>query len=932
MTNKLLQSIAILLMATTIYAQNSIEGQWKGKTQGGPNGPFEVVYDFKVEGESLKGTVSNPMGTSEIENGKLNGDEFSFDVSVRGRTMSNTGKVVSQRQILVSNNWMEMKLDKVPAGSASGKPYGRGKAKTTEIGYGKVSGSVVDVDSGEPIPFATIALISEEGVAKDGTIADENGNFSMRSIPSGNYKINVSFIGYQELSQNSIVITGKGESYDLGDLSLESVATELDEVVVESDRELIEEKVDRIVYNAEQDETTAGGDAVDVLRRVPLLSVDLDGNVSLRGSSNITVLIDNRPSTISANSIGDALRQIPADQIKSVEVITSPSARYDAEGTGGIINIITKKNNLQGASLNARTSAGIRGSSLGLNAGLRKGRTGLTLGGFGRYGYNIVGEFENDQTLKDIDGNVLSNTTQEAETLNDRLFGRYNLGWDYQLNKYNWVGSNVRFGIRNSGSFQDDRLTQTFQNDNLVNENLQDVNTLNQGTQLDVNLNYIRSFEKKGKEFSILTLYSQDNAVNDFKNVTLDMESRQPDQRIKNINDSYNREFTIQVDYIEPMGENQIMEFGGKNISRLVVSDFTYLFGQANDPLVEVNDAQFSNQFDYTQNVTAGYMSYTVDFLETWSAKLGGRYEYTTIEGLFQDELPLDIPNYGVLVPSINISKKIGEGQTFKIAYNRRIQRPSLRFLNPNIQAANPLDITQGNPVLDPEFTNNYEASYSKFKRGTSVSLSAFVRNTEGSIQPVRESLGQDTVYTTFQNIGEEDAYGLSVFANYRAGKLMLNGGIDAFYAVLDNNVDDPIFNASNSGFVVSGRIFGSYKLTDRWAFQLFSFFRGRRVQLQGYQTGFYVYSLSLNRSFNNEKGSIGFGAENFVTSPLIIRTELNSPVIDQSSANYLYNTNFKINFSYRIGKMSMDPRQRRRRTINNDDMKQGESNNSEYR
>ncbi|MFY0686401.1 MAG: TonB-dependent receptor [Cyclobacteriaceae bacterium] len=799
-----------------------------------------------------------------------------------------------------------------------------------EVGYGKLSGTLIDEATGEPIPFATIALVDEAGQTKDGTIADENGQFSLKSIPSGTYTANISFIGYESMDKSGLIFTGKGESIDLGEVSMGSSAKELDEVVVTGERELIEEKVDRMIYNAEQDKTTVGGDAVDVLRRVPMLTVDLDGNVSLRGSRNITVLIDNRPSTITASSIGDALKQIPADQIKSVEVITSPSARYDAEGTSGIINIITKKNNLQGGSLNLRSSAGLRGSNLGLNASLRKGRMGLTGGGFGRAGYNIRGDFENSQMLKDANGNVLSTTNQTASTVNNMMFGRYNLGWDYEINKYNWVGSSANFGMFNFKNSQDNRLSETYQANNLIASNIQDVSMANLSNQIDVNLNYIRTFEKKGKELSILGLYSQNDRNNDFETESLN-DSEEIISRIKNLNDSYNNESTVQIDYVEPIGEHQIFEIGAKNINRVVNSDYQYLFGMGNDPYVEISSAQLSNQFDYNQNITAGYLSYTADFLKDYSVKSGLRYEHTTIDAVFADEVALDIPSYGILVPSINLSRKLGMGKTIKAAYNRRIQRPSLQFLNPNIQAANPLNVTQGNPTLNPEYTNNYELAYSTFKNGISINVTAFMRNTQGSIQAVRETQG-DTVYTGYQNIGNEDAYGLSLFTSVRIGKkVMLNGGLDGYYAMMTNNVPDPIYNASNQGFVMSGRIFGSYKFTDQWSFQLFSFFRGKNVELQGYRTGFYVYSLSLNKSFADDKGSFGIGAENFLTSPMTMTSNISSAFIEQNSTNYMYNTNFKINFSYRIGKLSASQPKRKRRSADNNDLKEGSSNNMDY-
>jgi len=802
-------------------------------------------------------------------------------------------------------------------------------SNSSKTGYGKISGQIID-ENQQPVPFATISLINiSTSKTIDGTIADDQGKFSIRNIPAGTFKVNISFIGYDPVVKSSYEITGKGESYDLGMISLAPNVKELDEVVVEGKKELMEEKVDRIIYNAEQDKTTLGGDASDVLRRVPMISVDLDGNVSLRGSSNIKVLIDNRPSTISASSIADALKQIPAEQIKSVEVITSPSAKYDAEGTGGIINIITKKNNLEGASLNVNSSFGFRGSHLGLNAAYRKGRFGMTLGGGGHASYNVISDFYNKQSVMNANGDVQSVTYQRASSLTRRMFGRYNLGMDYEINKYNWINATVRLGMFNFNTHQKNRYTDTYVADTLMNSNLQDIKTLATSTNVDASLNYIKTFEKKGKEFSILTLYSENERNNDFVNKSLNDTDRSLSSAQKNNNAAYNKEFTVQGDYIDPINDNNIIEFGAKNIMRDVTSQYKYYSSGSDGQYSAVNNKGLNNSFDYKQNVTAGYVSYTTSFWKDYSAKIGGRYEYTTINAQFADETKVHVPNYGVFVPSINLSKKLSKGNTIKMAFNRRIQRPSLRYLNPNLNASNPRNISQGNPTLNPEYTSNYEIAYSTYKKQTSVNLSGFMRNTTGSIQQVRQVVGSDTILTTYKNIGTENAYGLSVFANVNLNKkLSLNGGIDSYYAVLNNNVKDPLYNASNQGFVISGRVFGSYKLTDKWALQAFTFMRGRQVQLQGYQTGFYIYSLSLNRSFKDDKGSIGFGAENFITGRVKMINDVQSTFINQHNSNTLHNLNFKINLSLKIGKMSVNDK-RRQKGVQNNDLKDGDDNSS---
>lgn len=798
-------------------------------------------------------------------------------------------------------------------------------------GNGRISGTVTDAENGEGVSYATVALTDPStGKPLDGTVCDDKGRFQLKGIAPGTYTVTISFIGYQTLQKTGIVITDKGNIVELGTLLLASEARQLDEVVVEAQKALIEEKVDRTIYNAENDQTTRGGNATDVLRRVPMLSVDLDGNVSLRGSQNIMVLIDNKPSTIAASSIADALKQIPADQIKSVEVITSPSAKYDAEGTGGIINIITKKNNLQGATLSVDASAGLRGSNLGLNGSLRRGKMGLTLGGFGRSGYNISGSYLNEQLTRSPQSSMSPLlTTQEASTRNNMLFGRYSLGWDYDINKYNWVSASIRYGTWNSVNYQDKLFSQTFQQNELLQSSMRDVHMSNLSGTVDLSLNYTRTFLKPRRELSLMALYSRNNRTNDFVNNILDPQDHMVMSRLKNENQSFNQEVTVQTDYQTPIGDTQMFEIGAKNITRRVSSDFQYFVATGADGAFNpAEGSRLGNVFDYDQNVSAAYVSYTLSFLKNYSFKPGFRYEYTTIQAQFQDGQEVDIPAYGVLVPSINLSRKLNNGNMVKAAYNRRIQRPSLQFLNPNLQAANPLNITQGNPELAPEFTNNFELSYSTFFKNTTLNFSGYMRNTTGSIQPVRSVLGQDTIMTTYRNIGQEDAYGLSIFTNLNlSNKFTLNGGLDTYYAVLDNNVSDPLYNASNTGLVWSGRMFGNYNFTKTWGVQFFGFYRGRQVNLQGYQGGFGIYSLSLRKEFNEKKGSIGFGAENFLARGMTINSEVNSPLISQSSTNVMHNMNFKVNFSYRIGKLNADPRPRRRKSINNNDMKDGDSN-----
>lgn len=793
----------------------------------------------------------------------------------------------------------------------------------------RITGQVNDSTSNKPVEFATVAL-THPGTGKtiDGAVCDASGRFTITKVTAGKYILSVSFIGY-DTRQISIDIGDKKET-DLGTITISTTARLLNEVTVEGQKSLIEERVDRTVYNAENDATAKGGDAADVLRRVPLLSVDMDGNVSLRGNQNVTVLINNKPSSVVASSIADALKQIPADQIKSVEVITSPSAKYDAEGSAGIINIVLKKNTMQGLTLNVDAAADVRGSNLGLNGNYRKGKMGVSLGGWGRYNYNIRGEFESEQIgLNPDNGAVMSINTQRAQNRNRGLFGNYNLGWDYDINDKNLLAASVRLGLRQFNNFQDGLLSRQFTSDGtLLSSNLRDIEMMVDGSNVDVSLTYTHLYAKPQRELSFMGLYSHSNNDSDFENFVLDENDLSTTDRIKNINDSYNQEMTFQADYVTPVGTNQMLEVGGKSIMRKVYSDFMYYTAAGSDgEYVLAPNTNLSNNLNYDQNVTSGYMSYTYSTKSGYSLKAGSRYEYTVISAYTKTESDIKIPSYGVIVPSLNLSKKLKEGNMIRVSYNRRIQRPSIKFLNPNIQAANPLNVMIGNPTLSPEFTNNFELTWSTMVKKTNLSMSAFYRNTNDGIQPVRDLIGNDssdpdTIRTQFMNIGHENAYGVSGFANFMIGKLSLNAFADIYYTDLSNNDPNLLYRAANQGVVFSGRFFGNYNFKKGWGINFFTLARSPQVLLQGEVSRFYMYSLGVRKEFKEKRGSIGIGAENFLRPYLAMTNRFESPMLIQSGTNRMYNTNVRLSLSYRFGKMGNQKPKRKLKTISNDDLK----------
>jgi outer membrane receptor protein involved in Fe transport len=789
-----------------------------------------------------------------------------------------------------------------------------GYGQTAPKGSGKISGVIMDSTANVPVEFANVALLDPASKKPvDGTVCDDKGKFVITKVAKGDYVISISFIGF-ETREIPVSLTDRKGDLDIGVIRIASSSKELEAVVVEGQKELVEEKVDRTIYNAEIDLTTKGGDATDVLKRVPLLSVDMDGNVSLRGSNNVKVLVNNKPSTITASSVADALKQIPADMIKNVEVITSPSSKYDAEGSAGIINIVLKKNALEGTFFNVDGSTGTRGSNLSLNASYRRGKMGFSLGAFTRATYNVKSDFYNSQTTMN-NGDTVQNIQQSSNHSNGEV-NQFTFGWDYDINKKNSLAVSARYGIRNQLSYQDHLLTQKYPMNGVPSAYLQNIKTTATGDNFDASLNYTKLFNKKDREFNFMAIFSENSPVSGFVTDSLS----QPDYTVlksyKNDNSGKTREVTFQADFLEPISPGHTIEFGAKSIDRVVTSTYTYSKAGSNGEYAPWVNPLLSNGFNYDQRVTSGYLSYTGTILKNYSLKAGMRYEFTDISAHFENQPDISIPSYGVLVPSFNFSRKLSNGRLIKISYNKRIQRPTLQELNPNLQASNGLNATIGNPFLKPEYTDNAEIAYKTFYKGTTINLSTFIRNNTNDIQQAR-SIRNDTIISIYQNIGTENNYGVSVFLTIPVSEqFSISGGADVFYRILKNNSNNPTINATNSGVTNNFRVSGNYNFAKGWSAQFFSFFPGKNFNLQGYRTNPINHSLAVKKDIWGKAGSIGLGLDNFFTPSYKVYTELNSAFLRQSTTTTLYNTIIRINFSYRIGKQAPE----RKRKVGDDE------------
>ena len=781
---------------------------------------------------------------------------------------------------------------------------------TTRVWDGKISGTIIESTTREPIEFANISLYhSGIEVPMDGTVTDEQGSFKFKNLKTGMYMIEVTFLGFETQSIDSLNVTEKKSSVSTGTVMLSPKNRVLKEATVEEEKALIETKIDKLVYNASKDLTSKGGNASDVLRKVPMVTVDLDGNVMLQGTQNVKILINNKPSSLLAGSVDMAMKLIPADEIEKVEVITSPSAKYDAEGTGGIINIVTKRKSMAGTNGSVEIGAGNRSSNVYGDINYKNGRfgSGLSLGGFGYGGHG-------DLTTTRVTTDSATTTTLHEEGKNSLIGMGPFIQWttDLDITSKNTLSTSLQY----YGSYQ--RIKTD--NSNYINDENQfnsSGNTANDELGLDALLEYRRAFENQDRDWTITLQQSNNTEITDYDVERISMLPANGSSVESSRNDNANRETTLQTDFTNPFSKKITLETGAKAILRKVTSDSKTDISFPSSGFPETN---ITSAFNYDQNIYAAYAVGSLS-LKKFGCKIGGRFEQTELHGDQDSDSTKFNGSYNNVIPSVTLSYKEDKYQ-FKLSYTQRITRPSATFLNPYRNTNDPYNVTYGNPYLDAETSHAFELGYSFFKNKVSMNITAFHRFTNNAIE--QYSIVRGSVYeTSYDNIGENSSDGATISASLRHRGLSVSLNTNVFYYEVKST--HPDIPANNSAINYNVNLFSSLKINDRWKLQAFGTFNGPRYSVQGYTTSFFYYNVSGYREFKNGKGGVGFGLDNFATPYIHLASKYEGSNFHYTSDNKIFFPGIKLNFDYRFG--HLDFGSKRKKKIKNDDLKQGENN-----
>ena len=629
----------------------------------------------------------------------------------------------------------------------------------------QITGTVLD-ENGNPLDFATISIYTPDSTLIDGNVTDAGGRFSLDAKP-GEYYLLAEFISYRNAYRDGITLQ-RGKPFDVGTITLSPNTELLEEFTVEAERSTMEIKLDKRVFNVGKDLSARGSSAIDLLDNVPSVQVDVEGNVSLRGNGGVRILINGRPSGLVGDG-GQGLRSLQADLIERVEVITNPSARYEAEGSVGIINIVLKKDRRKGLNGSFDITGGLPltyGAAANLN--YRSGKFNWFTNYGVRYRTSIGRSNLEQETFR---GDDVLRSEQEGDRDRSGINHNFRIGADYLLDDKTTLTLAGRY---NRGS--DDNVNTTFYRDFLngdfVSQELRTDNELEGEEEVEVSLSFRREFEQKDRLWTADIRYQDEteDENSDLENVFINQNGIPADvpyliQRSANV--EANSNLIFQTDYTHPVGEEGLAEAG----IRIGIRDI------ANDFLVEeFVSGEFqtleglTNDFFYDENIYAAYLMYGNKF-GNFSYQFGIRPEYTDVTTLLVNTNEENARDYTNFFPSANLGYEFSERSSIQTSFSRRVRRPRFWDLNPFFTFSDNRNFRAGNPNLDPEFSSNFEVGYLHILGKGSLYGAVYYRHTTGVIERVQRVDEIGNSVTIPENLGEADNLGLEFNGNYRLAK-----------------------------------------------------------------------------------------------------------------------------------------------------------------
>ena len=809
----------------------------------------------------------------------------------------------------------------------------------------QVSGKVTD-EQGTPLEYATISFQSTGDPSNvNGGITDAQGNF-MIEVQEGNYNITIEFISFEPKTFPNRQISS---DLDMGTIKLGMAAGELQEVVVTAETTQVEVRLDKKIYNIGKDLTTAGGTVADALNNVPSVAVDIEGGISLRGNENVRILINGKPSAMAGFGNTDVLSQLPADAIERVEVITSPSARYDAEGTAGILNIILRKEKTLGFNGSVSARAGHPDQvGLSANVNLRTDKFNI---------FNTTGFRYNDSP-----GNSFSDTRyfdyEDQETgeivdplydriIEDRDINRINrgfntsLGFEYYLSD---MSSITATGFYRHGQDEDvtTNYSQMFIEGVPSLESVRKENEEEEDDSYQISLNYMNKFDNSGHQLTADLQFERDmeTQTGDIdETIEVDLaESSSFFPREQTFTEENQTEYLAQIDYVRPIGENAQFEAGYRGNFEEEVTDYELLLEDRESG--SLLPSPLSNEFTYTENVNSLYTQYGNKFGQ-FSFLLGLRLENTQLKGKIESDLsdaeleeefgiPIDTDfdnNYLGLFPTINLIYELGERENITLGYNRRINRPRGWFINPFPSRSSRTNIFQGNPNLEPAYSNAFDLGYLRRWEKLTLTSSVYYQRETDSYERVEQGTtaadGTQVIRTIPINLATNTRIGAEAGILYNPARwLRLNGSFNFFQFDTEGDYNNVDYSAKNTSYFA--RLSSKVSLPWKIDWQTNAFYRGASEGAQTETEGLLSLDMALSKELFNEKASLTLNVQDLLNSRK--RESFTTTEFFERESEFQWRQrSIILSFTYRFNQQRRDQERQRRDENNYDDTDEGE-------
>lgn len=753
---------------------------------------------------------------------------------------------------------------------------------------GEISGVIIDNNSKQPLAYVNIVVKDVNNTILTGSISDNNGKFSITKLPLGESVVEIQFIGFKTISKN-IKLTAKENTANLGTIKLTEDTALLNEVVVNAETSTIVQKVDRKVINVGKDLTSAGATASELLNNVPSVSVDTQsGNVSLRGNENVRILIDGKPSNIDAAQL---LKQIPSSSIKTVELITNPSAKYNPEGMSGIINIVLHKNANTG--FNANINSGVTlGNHVSFNNSFdmnyKTGKFNL----FTNFGYNN-GKNDNNGFVQRFD----NNNEQTFDFFGHNKSQLLKVGFDFYINDKNTLSA-----YTNQNGFKSDALGNIdiiYLNGNFDNI-VQTFDANDDNNTQTYNFNYKHIFNKEGHTLDFETTYSTTDNKNtgnyNLKSGIPVVESSYTDKTANERNTT-----NINVDYTNPIDDNQKIEIGFE--SRIRKTENSY------------NSTLLPNSFyNYNNNVHSFYTTYSHKFNKL-SVQIGARVESYDVEAILEN-VKIYEDDYFTVYPSTFFTYEASDKNQYQVSYSKRVDRPGLSQVNPIREWSTPTITSVGNPNLKPQFTHSFEFNYTRKLKDGSVTLGTFYRKIDDAINRalLEDDVDPNKVLLTYTNSGSTDAYGIEISSNYKFTKWWsANMSFDFYEQKEQGIIGTESIEVSNVSWNLRGG--NTFKLNDKVRLQLNGMYRGASESVQFEVDPMWKIDFGASWNVLDNKGTISARVSDiFNTMHFGFDSVRPYP---QTGDFYWESQTAYLGFSYKFGSGKNKARDRKRRDNN---------------